>query len=283
MSDIPLFWRKEYANLHDGEHIILPTESGLVTLSRAGTEVLKSPGRATFGGFWRSGNSLFQISHNLIRELREYDPVLTEFRVSFPPTYFRPDVFESQINFFNSNCTRKVIESNYHIDIHERGSVSKGNRKKQRQFSEKGGEVVQLESRKWKSLYELLFENRARRGVKLSMTWEVFEKGLQELPQKIVAWGAYLQNQLVGGALTIEIDKATLYVLFWGDTLLGRDVSVVASICEKLVNHCVTNDYQVLDLGISSVDGVLDDNLARFKTNLGAVSTSKPIFSLIIP
>ena len=115
------------------------------------------------------------------------------------------------------------------------------------------------------------------------MSWEVFEKGLQELPQKIVAWGAYLQNQLVGGALTIEIDKDTLYVLFWGDTLLGRDVSVVASICEKLVNHCITHDYLVLDLGISSVDGVLDENLARFKINLGAVSTSKPIFSLIIP
>jgi hypothetical protein len=283
MEDVPLFWTEEYARLHGGEHFLLPTQSGVVTLTRTGAEILKSPGRATFGGFWAVGCSNFQLSPNLIRELREYDSTFNELRISFPPSYFRPDVFESQVKFFDSNFSKKVVESNFHIVVNSRKAISKGNRKKQRQFAERGGEVGRLDSTRWRELYELLSANRLRRGVKLSMSWEVFERGLRDLPTKFVAWGATMQNQLVGGALTVEIDQNTLYVLFWGDSLLGRDISAVASVCESLVAHCISNDYHVLDLGISSVDGELDENLARFKTNLGAVSTTKPIFSLNIP
>jgi hypothetical protein len=36
-------------------------------------------------------------------------------------------------------------------------------------------------------------------------------------------------------------------------------------------------------LGISSVDGLLDENLAKFKVNLGAVQTTKTILTVRFP
>jgi hypothetical protein len=115
------------------------------------------------------------------------------------------------------------------------------------------------------------------------MPWHVFERGLDERPDVFTVWGATLGKEIVGGALTVEISDDTLYVLFWGDTLLGREYSVVASICEKLVEFCRSKNYKVLDLGISSVDGLLDENLARFKSNLGAIQTEKPILTVKFP
>jgi hypothetical protein len=283
MTNVPLFWTSEYSNIHDGEHQLIETESGLLPVGRAGSKILKSPGRATFGGFWIEPNSVFTYTEKTVQQLKAYSETSSQIRLSLPPEYFHPEVFEEQISFFTRKCSALIAESNFHIVVRHRNDVSKGNRKKQRQFSERGGLVSQVEKPHWHNIYKLLVDNRLRRGVKLSMPWHIFERGLANRPDVFTIWGATLGSEFVGGALTVELDSNALYVLFWGDTLLGRDLSVVASICEKLIEFCFSRNYQVLDLGISSVDGLLDENLAKFKVNLGAVQTTKTILTVRFP
>jgi hypothetical protein len=283
MTIVPLFWTYEYSKIHDGEHQLIETESGLLPVGRAGSEILKSPGRATFGGFWSESSRAFTYTKKTVCQLKTYSDTSSQIRISFPPSYFHPEIFQEQISYFSAKCTSLIPESNFHIVVENRNDVSKGNRKKQRQFTERGGSVSQVKKPDWHIVYELLVENRLRRGVALSMPWHIFERGLVDRPDVFTLWGATLGLDFVGGALTVEINSNTLYVLFWGDTLLGRDLSVVASICETLVEFCRSRNYQVLDLGISSVDGVLDENLAKFKINLGAVQTSKPILTVRFP
>lgn len=283
MTIVPLFWTREYSKIHDGEHQIVETDSGLISLGRAGAESLKSPGRATFGGFWTEPNKGFSYTVQTVAQLIAYSNKSVQIRISFPPNYFHPEIFEEQVSFFKARSNSFISESNFHIVVDHRDDVSKGNRKKQRQFRERGGSVSQVPKADWRVIYDLLVENRLRRGVELSMPWHVFERGLIERPDVFTVWGATLGTEFVGGALTVEISDDTLYVLFWGDTLLGRELSVVASICEKLVEFCRSKNYKVLDLGISSVDGLLDENLARFKSNLGAIQTAKPILTVKFP
>lgn len=283
MTIAPLFWTSEYSKIHNGEHQLIETESGLLPVGRAGSETLKSPGRATFGGFWIEPNRVFAYTEKTVGQLKAYSDTSNQIRISFPPSYFHPEIFQDQVSYFLTQDITLVTESNFHIVVEHRNDVSKGNRKKQRQFSERGGSVAQVGQPDWRNIYHLLMQNRLRRGVEFSMPWQIFQRGLVDLPDIFTVWGATLGVEFVGGALTVEIDLNTLYVLFWGDTLLGRDLSVVASICETLVEFCRSKNYQVLDLGISSVDGLLDENLARFKVNLGAVQTSKPILTVRFP
>jgi len=244
-------------------------------VGRAVSETLKSPGRATFGGFWIEPNKTFKYTEQTVRQLKAYSEVSSQIRITFPPSYFHPEVFQEQVSYFTNKCYSLITETNFHIVVEHRNDVSKGNRKKQRQFCERGGSVSQVEKPDWHSVYKLLVENRLRRGVQLSMPWHIFERGLVDRPDDFTIWGATLGSEFVGGALTVAINSNTLYVLFWGDTLLGRNLSVVASICETLIEFCIDKNYRVLDLGISSIDGLLDENLAKFKINLGAVQTSK--------
>ncbi len=283
MRIVPLFWTTEYSKIHDGEHQVFETDSGLISLGRAGAETLKSPGRATFGGFWKEPNEGFTYTEKTVAQLVSYSNKSNQIRISYPPSYFHPEIFEEQVSFLKAKCSSFISETNFHIVINQRNDVSKGNRKKQRQFKEGGGSVSQVLKTDWRLIYNLLAENRSRRGVELSMPWHVFERGLDECPEVFTVWGATLGTELVGGALTVEISDDTLYVLFWGDTLLGREFSVVASICETLIDFCKSKNYKVLDLGISSVDGLLDSNLARFKSNLGAIQTEKLILTVKFP
>jgi hypothetical protein len=283
MSIVPLFWTSDYARIHGDDHQLIETASGLLSVGRAGSEILKSPGRATFGGFWIEPSTVFTYTEKTIQQIKDYGKTSSQIRISFPPEHFHPEVFQDQITLLTKYCSTLIPESNFHIVVDNRNEVSKGNRKKQRQFSERGGSVSQVEKSDWLRIYKLLEQNRLRRGVALSMPWHIFERGLIDRPDAFTIWGATLESELVGGALTVEIDSNFLYVLFWGDTLLGRDISVVASICEKLIEFCTIKNYKVLDLGISSVDGLLDENLAKFKVNLGAVKTTKPILTLRFP
>lgn len=276
MTAVPLFWTMTYSQIHGIEHQVLETESGLLTVGPPGYKTLKSPGRATFGGFWTEPNRGFYYTKNTLSQLIDYSNKSEQIKICFPPSYFYPEIFQDQVSFFSTKCHSFISESNFHILINQRNDVSKGNRKKQRQFSGGGGSVSQVHKAEWREIYNLLVENRLRRGVQLSMPWNVFELSLTERPDVFTLWGASLAMEFVGGALTVEISKDILYVLFWGDTLIGRKLSVVAAICEKLVEFCISNGYKVLDLGISSVNGSLDENLARFKLNLGAIPTSKP-------
>lgn len=280
MMSVPLFWTSNYSKIHDGEHNIIETESGLLPVGRASSQTLNSPGRATFGGFWTESSGGFSCTKKSISQLIAYSNKSNQIRISFPPNYFHPEIFEDQVSFFRAICNSYISESNFHIEVDQRSDVSKGNRKKQRQFNEMGGYVSQIPQSDWRLIYNLLLENRLRRGVELSMPWNIFERGLVELPDFFTVWGANLGMEYVGGALTVKISEDTIYVLFWGDTLIGRKLSVAASICEKLVEFCRSKGIKVLDLGISSVDGLLDESLARFKLNLGAIQTAKPIMKI---
>jgi hypothetical protein len=280
MSTVPLFWTTEYSRIHPGDHKLIETASGLLPIGRPGSEILKSPGKATFGGFWYEPDNTFRYTQKTVQQLKNYSEKSTQIKLSFPPEYFHPNIFQEQISFFKKICYSQISESNFHIVVNNRNNVSKGNRKKQRQFVERGGSVAQVDRSAWYRIYKLLVENRIRRGVELSMPWHVFELGLVNQPDVFTVWGATLGSEFVGGAFTVEIDAKTLYVLYWGDNLLGREISVVASICEKLIEFCLVRNYEVLDLGISSVNGLLDENLANFKVNLGAVQTTKPILTV---
>lgn len=277
---IPLFWTSEYSQIHDNEHQILKIQEVFVPLSNPMNGVLRSPGRATFGGFW-SLKKLDQIHiRKALDKLYDLRPTTREFHLVLPPTYFQKEIFDPQRVFFHGVSFSRIIDINFHIDLHSNYITSKGNRKKMRQFREQGGVVVQSDSSDWEACYQLLVNNRARRGVKLSMSWDIFKKSLEQLPLQIKLWKAVVKNMIVGCAVTVRISQDSLYVLFWGDNEYGRSLSAVASICDSLLVLAKSENVRYLDLGISSVEGILDPGLARFKSNLGAIQGQKITYKI---
>ncbi len=286
----PLFWSDKYCELNDQHKAISRHESGEDSFNfefiyGVYDNTIKSPGKATFGGIWISdGSPSVSFFVSLYKSIfKQFDSKMQNI-VSLPPAYFCSSIFQNQsIALEALQFIKSYSDSNFHIEIESWSptSMSKGNRKKIRQFVDAGGKVVLGTASEYSSAYHVLKGNRENRGVKISMNYEKFLMNLVELPETYSIYLAKLGTEIAGVAYLVRISHNVNYVLFWGDDIKFRNLSPVASLLNFLVPLSQREGRTVLDLGISSVDGILDTGLARFKLNLGAVESSKPTYSKI--
>lgn len=61
----------------------------------------------------------------------------------------------------------------------------------------------------------------------------------------------------------------------WADHAEYRSLSPIAMLCEEIVKDSRSKNIKIVDLGTASLQGELDEGLARFKRNLGAIATQK--------
>ncbi len=287
MNGHPLFWSDMYCELN-GQSKVASTHEfkgdsfEFNFIYGVYDRYIKSPGKATFGGLWISdGEPTVSFYKDLYQNLFDLINPLSVKTVVLPPMFFYPHVFENQSKALESlGFTKQFDDVNFHIEI-DRWSpklLSKGNRKKIRQFFEAGGEVVHGTESDYIEAYNVLKGNREHRGVKISMDLEKFTRNLVELPQFYSLYLAKVGPSIAGVAYVVKISEEVNYVLFWGDDVTFRHFSPVASLLNYLVAISKRDGFSCLDLGISSVDGVLDNGLARFKQNLGAIETLKPTY-----
>jgi len=288
-SFLPLFWTGRYANLHASVHKISPIEVssfGLALFSFSDLGIVKSPGRATFGGFWPSKSVANVDLDYAVRAYKLFFSQFHEFeeaRIVLPPQSFFPDIFESQLEaLMTFNPKQIIVDTNYHVELQgwSKQKLSKGNRKKIRQFNELGGTVSYSNSDVIKECYEVLVENRKRRGVTLTMQYADFENSLLFCSEDFKLIQASLENQIIAACFLVKILPDYWYVLFWGELVEFRSLSPVASLFQFLIDEALKNKVRILDLGISSVDGEIDEGLATFKSNLGAVPSKKITLSV---
>ena len=77
-------------------------------------------------------------------------------------------------------------------------------------------------------------------------------------------------GDLAAAALVYRVAPDWDYVVAWGDDIAHRRMRVMNVIAYHLVAAAIPRGIRVIDLGISSVDGVPDGGLIQFKRNLGA-------------
>ena len=288
--DRPLFWTQDYWELTNGaaryksESVILDGWELFFTESREGIRV---PGAATFGGFWPSDRHRAPVS----RFVELYETLFGVFRsgrveIRFPPEYFHPEIFRPQVEALRILGGREVADtvqvcrpSNL-FDVDLVSSLPKGERWWIRKFSREGGEVRPAQSDELLKAYEIIDLNKKRRGAKISTTYEHFSNLVEGKPDIYRCWLATLDDDAVGSALTVEIDRHSTYVLYWADTPKGRKFSVVSSIYAEILRNAVSRKKTVLDLGLSSLSGVIDDGLFSFKKHLGAEAVAQPSFRI---
>ena len=283
-SLLPLFWTDRYVNLHASVHKILSIEvssSNFALFTFSDLDILKSPGRATFGGFWPSEMTGGVDLNYALRAYKYFFSKFSEFnevKIVLPPQVFFPEIYASQakaLMMFDAN--QIIVDTNYHVEVENwsKNNLNKGNRKKIRQFYEVGGVVSYSNSDAIKQCYKVLVENRKRRGVSLTMQYADFESSLLVCGEDFKLIQASLEKQIVAACYLVRILPNYWYVLFWGELIEFRSLSPVASLFEFLMEEAQKNNVKILDLGISSVEGVLDEGLARFKSNLGALPSEK--------
>lgn len=290
LIETPLFWNPKYLALFqervqywDSEALIqnsINTEGKASISFSIGNQILKSPGRASFGGFWATSDKYWEqfsvIDH--IKLISKDFPACDYFEINFPAEFFFPSVFlPQQQQMLNAHGEVQDVDAAFFIDTlaWDQTCMNKGNRKKIKQQISAGMSVEEVGHNELHEIYEVIRLNRLSLGVIPSLTFEELSIQINALPENFKLFKASIHNQLVAAAICVKISQDVLYVLYWGDVAEYRGFSPVAGLCEFIVGWCRINQIRQLDLGGTSSDGIPNEGLIRFKRNLGAIESPK--------
>jgi len=134
----------------------------------------------------------------------------------------------------------------------------------------------------WAACYALLAETRRRRGVNLQISLDYILALRKIFNRRITMYRLMQGSDLAGAALVYRIGREWDYVVAWGDDPCHRRKKVMNILAYQLVSTAIAEGVAVIDLGISSVNGVPDDGLVLFKRNIGAATGLRLNFRLLL-
>ena len=297
--EVPIFWTQEYLLSQSGSVYLAGVDQALGRVTTEASEIDKSeylvlfgvkgelvtvPARAPYGGAWprSEGGDLQRALTIFIHEVAERFST-KKFEFVFPAQGFLDDVFNQQIEALRSFGAKELytdLSQGILVNDWDCQKLSKGNRKKLRQFSEAGGVVRKAEFHELPTVYEIIQTNRANIGVSPSISLDQLQKSFTSMPHAYSSWVAELGNSIAAVSVSLRVKPDNEYVYMWADNLEFRNYSPVVALCEGLLKQMKVEGVKILDLGISSLKGEVNENLLRFKSNLGAESFAKTTLTL---
>jgi hypothetical protein len=242
-----------------------------------------SPVKGPFGSFLfdsKPNNKLVLEILVQLESLARKEKVHT-IQVIFPPDCYQPEVNVwlqplmisegYQIAWQDLNFHRELTNS-FETGLH------RSERWKLRKSLQLGYDFRMIPEPDWDFAYPFFLESRRRKGYLLSMEREDLEKTFRLFPDAYRMSGVFFQDQCVALALSIQVNEEIEYVFYTADQVMHRKLSPVVLLHYGLANDCMEKGVKLLDLGTSSLKGVVNSGVATFKRNLGATASLKSTF-----
>ena len=119
--------------------------------------------------------------------------------------------------------------------------------------------------------YDLIAGNRARRGYPLRLSLDYLLALRDDLGDRIRFFVLHHADTPVAAALLYRLRPDIELVEYWGDHH-DLDRSPMNRLAEEVCNRAIDEGVRLVDLGISSVNGVPNDGLIQFKQSIGAAA-----------
>jgi hypothetical protein len=142
----------------------------------------------------------------------------------------------------------------------------------------KGLTFQQLESDKVKEVYPLFLESRENKGYPVTMTQEQLLTMFTKFPNNYLLFGVCDGTAVVAACIAIVVNADILYYFFTGDAHAYRDYSPVTLLIKGMYDYCIQHHFSILDLGISTDKGMLNEGLYAFKKSFGCIDSDKITF-----
>lgn len=111
-----------------------------------------------------------------------------------------------------------------------------------------------------------------------------FER-LQELSSSTKAYdifGVYREDKISSLCIAVRVTKNVAYYYLPATSPMFRSQSPMVLLIAGMVGHYQSQGFDYFDMGISSIEGKVQESLRIFKERMGATQSGKPTFSLQI-
>ncbi|MEY4539955.1 MAG: hypothetical protein RLZZ306_1712 [Bacteroidota bacterium] len=248
-----------------------------------------SPLRATFGGIEFFDKILEEDLLQFLQQIILYLQSLKIERIdinSYPEGYITKNQNKILHNcFLKLDFHVKYIEQNYEIPITEKSfyETVKGSTAKQllRTFKQKGYTFQQELNPDLKKIHEFISHSRERKNRPMTMSLEQLRVHFEKFPNNFKIFSVTHSKKMVAVGITIKINKEILYTFYLADDENYLKNSPTTFLLSGIYEYGKQNNYTLLDFGIATEKGILNEGLAKFKQSLGAKMSEKPTYFLL--
>jgi hypothetical protein len=151
-----------------------------------------------------------------------------------------------------------------------------------RKCMDQGFTFKQLGKESLADAYSLFLESRENKQYPVTMSLHDFQQAFEKFPDHYLLFGVFDQQKIIAACVAVIIDNEILYSFFIGDTLTYRIHSPVTQLMEGIYRFAQNRKMSILDFGISTDKGVLNNGLYEFKKSLGAKDSHKLTYQITL-
>lgn len=248
-----------------------------------------SPHRGSFGGF-----SLVRGADEPLATLERFVAAVASFlstmgarriTVVLPPLAYHPHESSAWVNvLLRSGFSLTRHELSYAIEVAGAfvDRIDYGNRKQLKKCARAGLVCNLLPRAEYEDAYGIISESRRKKGRVPSMTWSALREMCDRMPERIRCFGVRRDGLLIAAAVCLVVNSGVLYVFYWGEIAGVETLSPVTFLAQHVYEHCVGEQIALLDLGTSTVDGIPNRGLIRYKKHLGCTESLKLTLSRVL-
>jgi hypothetical protein len=242
-----------------------------------------SPLRATFGGIEFSEEIL---EEKLLQFLKEsLSLIVVEFIKinSYPESYLPQSQIQKLENcLFKLGFEISIIEQNYEIPITEKSfyETIPSPRTKQllRKSIKKGFLFQEVLTPNFSEIHTFIAHSRERKNRPMTMSLDQFENHFKLFPKNFQLFSVTNSERMIAVGVTIKINDSIVYTFYLADDEEYLKDSPTIFLLSGIYEYFQRQNFKILDLGIATDKGVLNEGLARFKRSLGGELSLKKTY-----
>ena len=248
---------------------------------------LYTPFSAPFGGFSfvREDISIDQIEAG-VEALIQYatDKGYGAIHYTMPPLFYQQGFNNKLLNILSrKNFQVVAVDLNYEFNLQKftenyEADIWHNARKNLRISVKQGFDFIKCETPETKSVaYEVIKENRSRKGYPLKMTYEQVVKTAEVIPADFFLLKK--ENESVAAAIIFHVAPGIVQVIYWGDIPDFANYKPMNFLAYSVFKYYKEQGLKFVDIGPSTENGIPNYGLCEFKESIGCDITPK--FSFI--
>jgi hypothetical protein len=248
---------------------------------------LHTPFSAPFGGFSfvREDISIAQLETG-VDKLVEYAATkgFKNIHYTMPPLFYHETMNGKLLNILHRKGFQlSAIDLNYQFNLQKLTADYEMNiwhnaRKNLRISFKQDFEFIECQSEEGKlAAYEVIKENRRRKGFPLKMTWEQVKKTAE-----LVKADFFLlkkDNENIAAAQIFHVATGIVQVIYWGDIPDFAQYKPMNYLAYQVFTYYKDKGFAFADIGPSTENGLPNYGLCEFKESIGC--DISPKFSFI--
>ena len=277
-----LFHKPEFIFRYPENQIITFEESeSKIHFSRIGN-LLISLDKSPFGSFIITSRTTKKKLGSLVEKIEDWsrhEAIANLLIRSFPEIYEPEQNALIKETLVGSGFSIKYEDITQVIPVTE-GSMNLNTHKKRRlrQAESLDFSFQEITLNHLEEAYSLIVESRESKGYPVTMTFKDLNAMFKLFPGDYLLFGVFDKNKLIATSVCIKVNDKILYCFYIGDALAFRPHSPITLLINGIYSYCQTNDFKMLDLGLSTDKGILNKGLYTFKKTFGSFDSYKLTF-----